>query len=325
MSAGALRAWAPRLLGLTCAIAAAGGQALHAEPANRIIALVNDEPITEGDLNDHLQALLGRLESADAGAIGEPTAEMRRGVLERLIQQRLIVQEAGRLGVAVPSEDVIGDLRRLQEVLGPEGYAKMLGATGLNEEQLKRKIREQLLIRRAIDQVVRPRVSVGPAEVARRAGALASEGAVGEEVDAWHILVRVTDARSEDEAREMTQRLSEDLLKARDAEQRLQQLSEGTLEGVEAGRLGWVRQGTLLPELDAALFGQEAGTLSGPIRTRLGFHLVKVLERRRLSEAEVFGRRKDIEQQIYREKFEDALAEWIRGLADRAYVEILEP
>ena len=85
--------------------------------------------------------------------------------------------------------------------------------------------------------------------------------------------------------------------------------------------MGWVAKGDLLPELDAALFTVPVGTLSEPIRTRLGFHLVKVEERKTASDLSVTEANRTVYQQIYQQKFEAAMKRWLSELRRRAYIE----
>src|SRR3989338_3180324 len=67
---------------------------VSAETMNRIVAVVNDDIITESDVNTHLSELLGQV--SDVAEDTDP-AQVRQAVLERLIQDRLLLQEAKKL------------------------------------------------------------------------------------------------------------------------------------------------------------------------------------------------------------------------------------
>ncbi len=86
--------------------------------------------------------------------------------------------------------------------------------------------------------------------------------------------------------------------------------------------MGWVAQGELLPELDTALFGLTVGDTSAPIQTRLGFHLVKVEERRPASSLSLTEANRSVYQQLYQQKFQVAFAQWLGELKKKAYIEI---
>ena len=90
----------------------------------------------------------------------------------------------------------------------------------------------------------------------------------------------------------------------------------------DGGRMDWVASGELLPELDQALFGLPVGSLSEPIQTRLGFHLLKVEERRPSSELSVTEANRTVTLQLYQQKFEAAMKRWLDELKQNAYIAI---
>ena len=89
--------------------------------------------------------------------------------------------------------------------------------------------------------------------------------------------------------------------------------------------MGWVAQGELLPELDEALARLDAGGPSAPIRTQLGFHLVRVEERRSVSSLSVMEANRAVSQRLFERKFDEAFTRWLGELTKRAYIEIVAP
>src|SRR3990167_3875652 len=75
-----------------------------AEAANRVVAVVNSDIITEWDVHVRMSALLEDGESLPDDE--EQASEFRRAILGRLIEERLIIQAASRLGVAVEADEV---------------------------------------------------------------------------------------------------------------------------------------------------------------------------------------------------------------------------
>jgi peptidyl-prolyl cis-trans isomerase C len=78
----------------------------------------------------------------------------------------------------------------------------------------------------------------------------------------------------------------------------------------------------LMPALDSAIFHLAQGAFSAPIQTRLGFHIVKVGERRQLSGDEILETKRAIEQKLFERTFEEALATWLTELRRKAFIEI---
>ena len=301
-------------IGIACA------QQAHAETANRIAAIVNDEIITEADVRSHLNALLDEGQT-DSGASADPE-NMHETVLQHLIQQRLMLQEAKRAGVTVTAEEVVSRLEELRSRIASEDeYREALADAGLTEEQLKDRIREQLMVQRVIEMKVRASIVVSPQEVAREIGDHPELAKPGDRVHALHLLIRVGGGRSEEEARALIHDLHQQILQGGD----FAALAAGHSEDPHrerGGELGWVAQGDLLPELGAALFSLKAGEVSGPIQTRLGFHLVKVLERKTTSSLSVMEANRAVYQQLYQQKVQQAFQRWLEELRRRAYIEV---
>ena len=76
-----------------------------AETVNRIVAVVNDDIITQADVAAFIAALQNEPGNDPAPAANDP--QMQRAVLQRLIDQHLILQEATHSGVTVETDDVL--------------------------------------------------------------------------------------------------------------------------------------------------------------------------------------------------------------------------
>lgn len=304
-------------IGITLLVAADA----RAQTVNRIVAVVNNEVITESDVNVHVHAML---ESQGSDHAGSPDPGQMSGmVLQRLIDQRLLLQEAKKENLTIERAQVMERLEEARSRAGSdEEFRRSLEEAHLTEEQLKEQIQDQLLIAKLIDEQVRSTITISPQEVA---GELASHPELvksGDRVRALHLLLRVGDQRTEEEANA----LIEDIVRRLDAGADFAALSKRYSEDPErseGGDMGWVAQGELLPELDQALFGLKAGERSAPIRTKLGFHLVKVLERKAAASLPLVEANHAVYQRIYQRRFQEALAVWLAKLKDQAYIEIV--
>lgn len=326
MSAGIRRACRQAggvALALVATAWVAGARSEAAE-TNRMLAVVNEEVITEGDLNARLSAFLKQQD--DPTLDGAQAAQMRQAVLQRLIEERLIIQEAKQMPIGVSADEVAERLKAVRKQFEPrERYDAMLQDARMTEEQLRTKIREQLLVQRAIDQHVRSTIVVSPSElrgVEASAPPAPETDAAPEEVQAYHLLIRVTPERSAAEAEALAHALYEQLLHGADIKELAVRYSEDP-QAHDGGMLGWVPRGQLLPELDEVLFRLQPGELSAPIKTRLGFHLVKVVQRRQ-GRAPAAAERDGGLEQLYQEKFVKAMREWIDRLKEHAYIQVMD-
>ena len=292
----------------------------QAQTVNRIVAIVNNDVITESDVNVHVHAMA---DHQDPSHPDSDRAQAPGRVLQGLIQQRLLLQEAGKENLTVERAQVIERLEEARTRAGSdEEFRRSLEEAQLTEEQLKEQIQDQLLIAKLIDEKVRSTITISPQEVA---GELANHPELvksGDRVKALHLLIRVGDQRTEGEAKALIEDIVRQLDAGADFSALAKRYSEDP-ERAEGGDMGWVAQGELLPELDQALFSVKAGERSAPIRSALGFHLVNVLERKAAASLPLVEANHAVYQRLYQRRFQEAFAVWLTKLKDQAYIEIV--
>ncbi len=148
------------------------------------------------------------------------------------------------------------------------------------------------------------------------------EGAqIVEETRARHILLEtgsgVTDRDAEQRLRGFRERIRSD--EASFAEL-ARAHSDDERSAEDGGDLGWVGGGELAAALQERVEALEPGEISEPFRSRQGWHLVRVEERRERDKAEE-ERRARITRQIRQRKSQEALEQWLRKLREEAYVD----
>lgn len=152
----------------------------------------------------------------------------------------------------------------------------------------------------------------------RRGG---SSPLVVEQTHARHILIKLNEIVSEDEAIHRLRSVRERLINGgADFNEMARQYSEdGT--AAKGGDLGWVNPGDTVPPFEKAMNELEPGEISEPVRSPFGFHLIQVIERRKQDMTKEAARLK-ARQEIRARKSEEAYQDWVRELRDRAYVEL---
>jgi len=138
-----------------------------------------------------------------------------------------------------------------------------------------------------------------------------------EQVQARHILLK-----DEAAARDARLRLDD----GTDFETLAKELSEDRASKVKGGDLGWFGRGRMAPEFEEAAFGAEAGSVVGPIKTRFGYHIIRVEgSRDEIPFEEVLPR---IERRLEREavtNYMDAKKETLEVVVDEAIVSAIDP
>jgi peptidyl-prolyl cis-trans isomerase SurA len=98
-------------------------------------------------------------------------------------------------------------------------------------------------------------------------------------------------------------------------------VSEDTASAAEGGDLDWLSPGDTVPEFEQAMANLPLNELSEPVKTRFGWHLIEVLERRSHDTTDEV-KRNECARQVRATKAEEERELWLRRLRDQAFVDI---
>ena len=137
---------------------------------------------------------------------------------------------------------------------------------------------------------------------------------------ARHILMRPTELISEQEIESRLQQLKQRIESGDDFADLARSNSEDPGSAAAGGDLGWVDPGTMVPEFEQQMNKLEINQISEPFKSRFGWHIVQVLERRNHDDQGKTQRSK-VRELIRQRKIEQETQNWLRQLRDEAYVE----
>ena len=293
-----------------------------AEIVERILAVVNDEIITEQDLEIVMAPVLAQYRTSYTGAeFDEKVKEARREFLNKVIDDKLILSEAKRKQVIVKdveADEMMADVR--SKFPSREAFLKTIEDQGLTEKKLWARFHDQLMTQKLVNFEVKSRVSVSPGEVNEYYKAHGQDFVQGDRVQLQHILIR-TSTRSEEEARQLSESIAAKIQAGKSFDEMAKTYSEGA-EAKEGGQMGWVEKGQLLGEIDEKVFQLEAGQMTPPMQSSLGYHLFKVVERKKFSLKPLSEVRGQIQDVLFKEKLKTRLESWMQTLKKNAYISI---
>ena len=146
-----------------------------------------------------------------------------------------------------------------------------------------------------------------------------SVGGTFRQTHARHILIKVNELVSSDEARHKLAGLKERLDNGADFAE-LARLYSNDLSAAKGGDLGWLYQGDTVPDFERAMDALKIGEVSQPVQSPFGWHLIQVHERKSAEPGD--ERKRLLARQALRErKSDEAYEDWLRQMRDRAYVE----
>ena len=284
------------LLLLTLAATQAVAQAQQARPApvraqslDRVVAIVNDEAITQYELDDAKRVVLDQLKKQN---VAQPSSDvLDRQVLERLITERSLLQYAKENGIKVDDTQVERTIQRIAEdnKMTVDDVRKTLARDNVSYSRYREDIRNEITIQRVREREVDSRITVSDAEVDIYLATLKAQSGGEAEYRLAHILVIVPEQATPDQIEARRRRAEEALRNVKtggDFSQVAATFSDAS-DALQGGNLGW-RSGARLPTIFAdTVRSMKVGDVSPVMRSAAGFHILKLLDKRSRNEPAV--------------------------------------
>jgi len=298
----------------------------RAEIVDRIVAVVNDDVITQYELESTVEGILKRFDRnirpEDRDRIA---AEAKKAIIGKMIDELLLKQEARRLGIAVREEEVAN---AIQETLkrrnaSMDDLQQALAREGSSYERYRDSIRADLIKTRIMQREIRQRVSVTNEEIGAYYQEHRDEYEGKLRVRLQMISVPVP-ADGEPRVKAEQRAKAEAILKRIRAGEPFEALANETRQGPAqaGGDIGYVEKGTMHPSIDEVAFSIKPGEVSDIIETPQGFAIIRAFDRRGGGSLSVKATREDVEDRLYRMKMEKKFEEWLAERRQKAHIEI---
>jgi peptidyl-prolyl cis-trans isomerase SurA len=245
---------------------------------DRIIAVVNQEVVTQFELNDRMQRVARELEQRNTPL--PPKDVLESQVLERMITERVQLQRASEVGLRVDEPQLDRTMERVAESnnMSQEQFRAALERDGIPMRKFREELRNEILLARLREREVDNRITISENEVDLY---LADQEGVKEtasEFELSHIVIRVPEQATPEQLARQRARADE-VVKQFRAGTDFSQLSAAYSDAPEAmsgGALGW-RSRDRLPDLYIeAVSSMRPGQVSEVLRSPAGFHVLKL-------------------------------------------------
>lgn len=297
------------------------------ETADKIIAVINDEAITQNELNAAFEPYRKRIEESYQGADKENLIQKNKAMfLQRKIDELLIEQEARKSGTNIKEEEVMEVLKDslAKQNMKMEDLLKKLERDGNSLETVKSEIRGQLMRMRLMRREIKAKVIVGDQEIGDYYNQHREEYEGKEGVRIKQILLIVPPGadktarmKIKKEALEIHQRA----INGEGFDQLAAKYSQGPA-AAQGGDIGFIERGVTIPELEKAAFSLSVDQMSGVIESSLGFHILKAVDKRGAGLKPIAAVREEIKIKLEDEMLEKKYDEWITSLRKKSHVEI---
>lgn len=251
----------------------------QAEVVDRIVATVDDEPITLYELRS-----FGKAPGQQALFMpqGGAASMSDREILETLIMNKLITKEVETQGIKAKDEDIDNYIERIktQGHLNDEQFKDALAKQGMTFASYRQQVAGEIERALLVNKEIASRVNVTPQDVERYYKAHNKDYSQAEQVHVRHIFLPLSPAASPEEEKEVMAK-AEDIRKRAMAGEDFGKLADEFSQGPGAGQggdLGYFKKGQMAKEIDDVAFSLKEGEVSQPFRSGVGIHLIKVEE-----------------------------------------------
>jgi len=301
----------------------AGASGAYAEVVDRVLAVVNDELITQSELDRILVSLYNQYKSLYAGdELLLKMDEKRREVLNLMINDKLILSEARRHDIPIDPEEIEEKVEELRgKFKSEEIFEGALVRQGISLKDLHNKYRDELLKDKYIAAAVRVKISITPTEIKEYYDANADEFKIPPGARVSNILIRIEEDGDREGAYNKAQEVLERLKKGDDFAE-MARVYSGGIHAEDGGDMGYLNEGQLKEEVDKIIFSLQIGEFSDIVETESGYHIFMVTEKKRPLVMNMEEAYEEIRSAIYRQKAMEKFNEVIEGLKKNAYISI---
>jgi peptidyl-prolyl cis-trans isomerase SurA len=300
---------------------------LLAGTTNRIVAHVNSEIVTLYELNAAIEKFVGVSANEFQGKDEERFYQIRRAVLDNLINEKIAHQQIDKLGIKVTAEDVDEALEKVKRdsKLTQEELVHSLKLEGITLEEYRERLKREIERARLVNAEVKSKIVITEKEAREYYQQHANEYEEAPMVRLARILLQVEDPGDQEEIAQV-ESLGRELIAAlaggRDFFELAKNYSKGPASE-EGGDLGWIRLGQIEPTLREKIARLSAGQYTDFHRAGSGFQIIKLVDEKKGGVKPFAAVSDSIYSKLFKEKIEKKYALWIKELRDKSFIKVV--
>ena len=346
------------------ASAAATAQAANVDS---LAAKVNNKPIMTSELQRARAALEEQYRALMPEFLFRKDAaeKLDKDAMDKLIEEALLEQKAEAMKIKVYDRELDNGITEIktrfsrspsgEELSGEESAAAFraeLKKENMTLEEFREKVRGQLMVRKLVEQEVRPKVKTpSEAETSRyftqlkdlmdgsepegiapekledmKAVAQRFSELAGERVRARHIQINYGSGSSQEKskARKKAEQIKKELDGGLDFDEAVEKYSDDAESLPRGGDLGYAVRGSLPEEMEKTAFSMRVGTNSDPVETQYGLHILRLEEKRAAQKLRYEAVKEELGQLLTQENFASEMTAYLEKLKKQAKIEIFK-
>jgi peptidyl-prolyl cis-trans isomerase C len=300
------------------------GSAPETQASQEKVAVVNGTVISRNDFDREMSGLVQRLVAQGRSLSDGQFQELRKNVLENMINLELLYQESQKRGVKVKEVAIEEHLKLLRKGFSNEDeFQKALKEMNLSDADFRSHIEKNLSVQQFVDKEVVQGISVSDKEVRTYYDSHPEFFKRPEQVRASHILIKVdpqADASQRDLALKRIKEIQQMLQKGQDFAALAKEFSQGPT-AARNGDLGYFGRGQMVKPFEKIAFALRPGEVSGIVETQFGYHLIKCTDKKPESTFAYEDVKTKLHDYLKREKERAEVASYLEKLKGKAKVE----
>jgi len=299
----------------------------RARVVERVAAVVGDAIVLASEVEERVAPLM-----ADVNRIPDPdkraarASALRREVLDRLIDDELILQQATELKLSISNDQIDASIEEIkrQNNLTDDQLREALRGQGMTMSAYRADLRRQLLRFRVLNIAVGSRVNISDDEVRSYYDRHMKDGS-NVQVRASHVFISIpegADAGVVAEKQALAQKILDRANGGEDFAKLAREASDDAATRADGGDLGYFGKDMLPKAIEELVFSMKVGEVRGPIRADRGFHVIKLVDRK-LKEPKPFDEVKDdIRMQLRQKDMERQTKIYLAELRKKTLVDV---
>jgi len=293
---------------------------------DRIVAVVNQEIITLSEVERMIGHLKQEIEAENRLERRSRVNELSRMALERLIEEKLIDQEAKRSGIKAAAKEIDGAIEEIKRrnSATQEDMERALAKEGLTLEAFKKDIEKKIIRTKVIQWAVKVEPNMGEKELRDFYLKNSDRYRTEESYRPGHILFKVPKEAAPEEVREIRAKCQKVLGKIKAGEDfgELAILYSEDISSKDRGDLGVFKKGELLPAFEKEALRLNIGEVSNIVRTDFGFHIIRLLDRKGADPLPYEDVKEKVRQDYLEREFDKGLKQFLTTLRGKSIIEI---
>lgn len=306
----------------------------QANVVDRSVAIVNEDTIVLSEVNEAGKAFFQKVATeAPSDKLDEAMQQARLAVIGKLVEKKLLLQEARKLNIKVSDEEVETALQRILEnnQATIEQFRKEITSTGMSEKQFREDLREQITTTKLVNQAIRSKIVIPEDQSLAyyQRNYTGSGGDGGLHIlqigTVWGQQDRSGNVPSKEEARNKIETISARLEKGENFKELAKQYSD-LPSATDGGDLGAFKEREMAPEMRNAIANLQPGGISGIVEQDNSFQIFQVQSTANGSpgtKAPYEAVKEEIRQTLFQQEMERRLKDWLGTIREKAYIKIL--